>query len=153
MVSDRLSDNEGGGGDQRPAALFAYTEKFYEVFPYYIAIGMSYEQFWEQDCDLVKYYRKAAQIRQDLKNQEAWLQGAYIYEALIDASPVLRSFAKKGTKPIHYRDSPYELFGQKNTAKRKEVQEKHDEKAKAFMEAFMVSVNKKFQEKGGGVSG
>ena len=153
MVSDRLSDNEGGGGDQRPAALFAYTEKFYEVFPYYIAIGMSYEQFWEQDCDLVKYYRKAAQIRQDLKNQEAWLQGAYIYEALIDASPVLRSFVKKGTKPIPYRDSPYELFGQKNTAKRKEVQEKHDEKAKAFMEAFMISVNKKFREKGGGVSG
>lgn len=114
---------------------------------------MTYEQFWEQDCDLVRYYRKAAQIRQDLKNQEAWLQGAYIYEALIDASPVLRSFAKKGTKPIPYRDSPYELFGLKNTAKRREVQEKHDEKAKAFMEAFMVSVNKKFQEKGGGVSG
>ena len=114
---------------------------------------MTYEQFWEQDCDLVRYYRKAAQIKQDLRNQDAWLQGAYYYEALIDASPVFRSFAKKGTKPIPYRNSPYELFGQKNTAKRREVQEKHDEKAKAFMEAFMVSVNKKFQEKGGGVSG
>ena len=142
-----------GGGDHRPAPPFAYTAKFYEVFPYYLSIGMTYEQFWEQDCDLVRYYRKAAQIRQDLRNQDAWLQGAYIYEALIDASPVLRSFAKKGTKPIPYRNSPYELFGQKNTAKRREVQEKHDEKAKAFMEAFMVSVNKKFQEKGGGVSG
>ena len=46
-----------------------------------------------------------------------------------------------------------DLFGKKNTAKRKEVQEKHDQQAKAYMEAFMVSVNKKFQEKGGGVSG
>ena len=114
---------------------------------------MTYEQFWEQDCELVKYYRKAAQIRQDLRNQEAWLQGAYIYEALVDAAPVFRSLAKKGTKPVPYRDQPYELFGRKDKVKRKEVQEKHDQQAKAYMEAFMVSVNKKFQEKGGDVSG
>lgn len=61
----------GGGGGNRPAPRFAYTEKFYQVFPYYLAIGMTYEQFWEMDCDLVKYYRKAARIRQDLKNQDA----------------------------------------------------------------------------------
>ena len=114
---------------------------------------MTYEQFWEQDCELVRYYRKAAQIRQDLKNQEAWLQGAYIYEALIDAAPVFRSLAKKGTKPIPYRNEPYDLFTRNNGEKRKQVQQKQDEKAKAFMEAFMVSVNKKFQEKGGDVSG
>ena len=114
---------------------------------------MTYEQFWEQDCDLVKYYRKAAQIKQDLKNQEAWLQGAYIYEALIDASPIFRSLAKKGTKPVPYRDHPYELFGQKNTEKRKKIQENRDQQAKAYMEAFALSINKKFQEKGGGVSG
>ena len=114
---------------------------------------MTYDQFWEQDCDLVKYYRKAAQISQDLKNQEAWLHGAYIYEALVDASPIFRSLAKKGTKPVPYRDRPYALFGQKNKVKRKEVQEKHDQQAKAYMEAFALSINKKFQEKGGGVSG
>lgn len=153
MVSDRLSDNEGGGGDQRPAALFAYTGKFYEVFPYYLAIGMSYEQFWEQDCDLVKYYRRAAQIKQDLQNQGAWLQGAYFYEALINAAPVLRAFTKKGTKPTPYRESPYELFTRQDKKQQKQLQEKHDDQAKAYMEAFMVSVNKKFQEKGGGVSG
>ena len=67
---------------------------------------MTYEQFWEQDCELVKYYRKAAQIKQGLRNQDAWLQGAYFYEALIDAAPVLRAFAKKGTKPALYRESP-----------------------------------------------
>ena len=131
----------------------AYTNKFYEVFPYYLSIGMTYEQFWEQDCQLVKYYRKAAQIRQDLKNQDAWLQGAYIYEALIDAAPVFRSLAKKGTKPTPYRDSPYELFHQRDRKQREELRERHDDRAKAYMEAFMVSVNKKFKEKGGGVHG
>ena len=114
---------------------------------------MTYEQFWEQDCELVRYYRKAARIKQDLKNQEAWLQGAYIYEALVDAAPVFRSLAKKGTKPTPYRECPYELFSQKDTAKRKTLREKNDELAKAYMEAFMISINKKFREKGGDASG
>lgn len=114
---------------------------------------MTYEQFWEQDCELVKYYRKAAQIRQDLRNQDAWLQGAYFYEALIDAAPVLRAFSKKGTKPTPYRENPYELFSRQDKKQQKQLQEKHDDQAKAYMEAFMVSVNKKFQKKGGGVSG
>ena len=114
---------------------------------------MTYEQFWEQDCELVKYYRKAAQIRQDLRNQDAWLQGAYFYEALIDAAPVLRAFAKKGTKPTPYRESPYELFSRQDKKQQKQLQEKHDDQAKAYMEACMVSGYKKFQEKGGGVSG
>lgn len=114
---------------------------------------MSYEQFWEQDSSLVKHYRKAAQIRQDLKNQDAWLHGAYIYEALVDAAPVFRSLAKKGTKPTPYRESPYELFNRQDKAQQEKVQEKHDEKAKAFMQAFALANNRKFQEKGGGVDG
>ena len=114
---------------------------------------MTYEQFWEQDCELVRYYRKAAQIRQDLKNQDAWLQGTYIYEALIDAAPVFRSLTKKGTKPIPYRTEPYDLFAKNDKGRRKQVQQKQDEKAKAYMEAFMVSVNKKFRKKGGDVNG
>lgn len=152
MVSDRSSENEGGGGDQRPAPLLAYTPKFYELFPYYLSIGMTYEQYWEQDCELVKYYREAAEIKQKLKNQDAWLQGAYFYEALVDASPILRSFVKKGTKPVPYRDSPFDLFGQRDKVKQKKVQEKHDDQAKTYMEAFALSFNKKFQEKGGDVS-
>lgn len=114
---------------------------------------MTYHQFWNGDCTLVKYYRKAAQIKQDLRNQDAWLQGAYIYEALADVAPVFRPFAKKGTKPIPYRENPYELFTQCDTRQKKSLEERHDDQAKAYMEAFMVSLNKKFQGKDGGVSG
>lgn len=136
-----------------PASRFAYTDKFYEVFPYYLSIGMTYDQFWEQDCELVKYYRKAAKIRQDLNNQNAWLHGAYFYEALMDAAPVLRAFAKKGTKPTPYRDRPYELFNRRDEKQKRRFQEQHDDRAKAYMEAFALSINKRFQEKGGGVNG
>lgn len=114
---------------------------------------MSYEQFWEQDCELVKYYRKAAEIRQDLKNQDAWLHGAYIYEALVDAAPILHAFAKKGTKPTPYREAPYELFNHQDKRQKEKLQEQHDTKAKAFMQAFAMANNKKFQEKGGDTNG
>lgn len=114
---------------------------------------MTYEQFWNQDCDLVKYYRKAAQIKQDLKNQDAWLQGLYIYEALVDVAPVLHAFAKKGTKPTPYRQEPFDLNMRKDEKVREKKENQSDNKAKTFMEAFAIANNRKFQEKGGGVNG
>lgn len=154
LVSNGSSSNTGGGG-KRSAPLFAYTDKFYEVFPYYLAIGMTYDQFWNDDCDLVLYYRKAAEIRQDLNNQQAWLAGAYIYEAFLDASPVLHAFAKKGAKPNPYRTQPYDFSEARRTPKVKRLtaQERADNKAKNYMEALMVSFNQKFQKKGGKVDG
>lgn len=116
---------------------------------------MTYDQFWNQDVELVKAYREADKIKRDLKNQDMWMQGAYYYEALLDAAPVLRfSFSKKPPKPIPYREQPFELHtGQRKAAEREEKQltqqEKSDKKAKAMMEMFMVSINKKFEKKGG----
>lgn len=147
------SDERGGGGVVRPAPRFAYTEKFYQVFPYYLAIGMTYEQFWEMDCDLVKYYRKAARIRQDLKNQDAWLQGMYVYQAVGNLAPILRAFAKKGAKPQPYPEQPFELNVRQDKKVEKTKEKKQDDKAKAYMQMFAMSFNKKFQGKGGGVNG
>ena len=39
------------------------------------------------------------------RNYAAWLQGAYIYDALCAVSPILHAFAKGGTKPIPYLES------------------------------------------------
>lgn len=153
LVSESLSSRPGGGGGNRPAPRFAYTEKFYQVFPYYLAIGMTYEQFWEMDCDLVKYYRKAARIRQDLKNQDAWLQGMYVYQAVGNLAPILRAFAKKGAKPQPYPEQPFELNVRQDKKVENTKEKKQDDKAKAYMQMFAMSFNKKFQGKGGGVNG
>ena len=116
---------------------------------------MTYDQFWNQDVCLVKAYREASKIKRDLRNQDLWLQGAYIYEAILDAAPVLRfSFNKKPPKPIPYRDQPIDIHGRgrKQDEKQEEplsVEEKSDKKAKAMMEMFMVSINKKFEKKRG----
>ena len=70
---------------------------------------MTWEQYWEQDSSIVKYYRRAYEIRQEEANRNAWLQGMYVYEAIADIAPILHAFAKKGTKARKYSEKPYEF--------------------------------------------
>jgi len=118
-----------------PAPLPTYTEQFYKHFPFYLSIGMTYDQYWNDDCELVVYYRKANELKNARKNQELWLQGMYIYEALCCVSPVLHAFAKKGTKPHPYRDEPYPISAEE-IKEHKEAMEKA--KRKKAMAAFMT---------------
>ena len=146
LVSSSLSTTEEGG-HQSSSSLFTYTERFYKAFPYYLSIGMTPEQYWEGDCTLVKYYREADEIRKDRRNQELWLQGMYIYEALCDVAPVLRAFVAKGAKPTPYSSKPYPLNNKQVQQNEEEKQRALAEKGKKFMEARMASINKKFQGK------
>ena len=145
MVSGSLSATEGGERDSS-LPLFTYTERFYEQFPYYLAIGMTPEQYWEGDPALAKYYRKADAIKSERINQELWLQGMYIYEAICDASPILHSFAKKGTKPHPYTDKPYPLSDKQRKQDTAVKEKAVSDKGKRFMEAFMKLNNSKFGE-------
>ena len=145
LVSSSLSATEGGGqGGSLPH--FTYTERFYEMFPYYLSIGMTYEQYWDGDCTLTKYYREAEELRNERRNQELWLQGMYFYEAICDVSPILHAFAKKGTKPHPYSEKPYAISEKQIRQEREEKERKLAEKGKRFMEAMMQSTNKRFKE-------
>ena len=146
LVSNSLSTAEEVG-QHGSTSSFTYTQKFYELFPYYLAIGMTYEQYWEGDCTLVKYYRQAEELRNEKRNQELWLQGAYIYEAICDVAPILQAFAKKGTKPTPYSDKPYPLNAKQVKHDEEEKQRRLAEKGKRFMEAMAVSINRKFEGK------
>ena len=145
MVSSSPSATEEGGRDGSSSSS-TYTESFWERFPYYLSIGMTYEQYWDGDCTLVKYYRRAEELRNERRNQELWLQGMYIYEALCDVSPVLHAFAKKGTKPNPYSSRPYAISEKQIREEREERERKLAEKGKRFMEALMQSTNKRFGE-------
>ena len=146
LVSSSLSATEEGGQGSS-SSLSTYTERFYELFPYYLAIGMTYEQYWDGDCTLPKYYRKAEELRNEKRNQELWLQGMYIYEAICDVAPILHAFAKKGTKPTPYSSKPYPLTNKQVEQEEEEKQRKLAEKGKKFMEAMAASINKKFEGK------
>jgi hypothetical protein len=146
LVSSSLFTSEESEHQKVRSPLSTYTEQFYEAFPYYLSIGMTYEQFWDGDPMLCKYYREAEEIRNEKKNQELWLQGMYIYEALADISPVLHAFAKKGTKPQPYTETPYAITKKQRDRIKAEKEKQEFEKGKRFMEALLQQTNKKFEE-------
>ena len=108
---------------------------------------MTYEQFWNDDPMLVKYYRQAEEMRNDKRNQELWLQGLYIYEALCDVSPILHSMAKRGTKARPYAERPYAITEKQRLRDAEEKERLNALKAKRFMDALMASTNARFKEK------
>lgn len=147
MVSGSPSvASEGGGAGIQSAPLFTYTQQFEENFPYYLAIGMTEEQYWDGDPQLAKSYRKAEEIRNEKKNQEMWLQGLYIYEALCDAAPLFHDLAKKGTKAHKYTEKPYAIT---KSAREQEAEAKEKavfNKGMRFMETLMASSKKKYSQ-------
>lgn len=145
MVSGSLSST-GGSGQIKTAPLNTYTETFENLFPYYLSIGMTEEQYWDRDCLLVKSYRKAEEMQMEKQNLHSWLQGKYFYDALYSVAPVLHAFAKKGTKPLPYREEPYPITkeGVEQAKERKEKVQYN--KNKTFMETFMAKNNVQFEE-------
>ena len=95
-------------------------------------MGMTWEQFWQQDCSLVIAYRKAYRIRQEEINRAAWLQGLYVFRALQANPLIVYGFAKNGTKPEPYPDKPIDF-----TAAKKSPQQKTDDDAKARSDRLM----------------
>lgn len=99
---------------------------------------MTAEQFWDGDPTLAIYYRKAAELKNERMNQELWLQGMYIYEALCDVSPIMNAMAKKGTKPHPYPESPYAITENQRKREAEEKERKIAMKGKRMFEAFIA---------------
>lgn len=142
MGNELVSDSQPHrGGESKGFAALSYTEVFYTHLPYYLAIGMPYDLYWNGDCRLTECYRRAEEIKQRQRNQELWLQGMYIYEALCDVSPILQAFAKKGTKPTPYTSEPYAITAKQVQEKRERQEQLRFEKTKAKMAAWAAKTN------------
>lgn len=146
MVTDSLSATDGSGRSNRSAPVKSYSEQFHEHFPYYLAIGMTYELYWEGDPQLAKAYRKAYELQRQRVNENQWWQGMYIYNALCCVAPIFRDFGKKGTKAHPYPDAPYAI-DKKQQKIQSEIKEQRNIRAgKQYMEVFMEKFNKRFEK-------
>lgn len=96
---------------------------------------------------LPKYYRKAEDLRMERHNEEVWLQGMYVYDAIVRLTPILRAFAKKGAKPKPYVEEPYPITQKKQEYKQLRKDKAVSDKGIAKMEAFMQKFNKSFEER------
>ena len=123
--------------DADPTLNKSYAEIFEESFPFYLAIGMSFAEYWTGDPSLVRYYRKAYEIKQEQINNNAWLQGLYIYDAVSTA--MHNALRDKKTSTRDYAKKPYEFKHREKTEaeKAKEV-EIEQQKAAAWMKNFVL---------------
>ena len=124
--------------------LQSFSNVFEQLCPYYMSIGMSYDEFWNGDVDMVKAYRKANELRDRRRNQDLWLQGRYFYDALCAASPLYRFTMKKGViKPEPYTQEPYPVTYAELREKEEREAKAREERLKAEFTAFVERMSKK----------
>ena len=112
-----------------------------------MSIGMSYDEFWNDDVSKVKAYRKAYELQEKRRNQELWLQGMYFYEALCDASPLFRFTMKKGSiKPEPYVKEPFPITAAEVREREEREARKKEERMKAAFAAFAEQIRKKMSK-------
>lgn len=107
---------------------------------------MTYDDFWHGDVNMVRAYRKAQEFRDRRRNQELWLQGMYVYEAICDVAPVLHAFAKKGTKPEPYAKEPYPITEAEIREREERKAREAQERIKAEFAAFAARIRKKMPQ-------
>lgn len=110
---------------------------------------MSEEQYWDEDPELARAYRKAEELRRERRNQEMWLQGMYVYDAIGRISPILHDYVKKGTKPEPYVEEAYPITKQSADLAEKKQKKAKAVKNKTYMETYMAAFNEKFKKEGG----
>lgn len=141
-VSSSNGIGSGESSDTQPATNS--RELFAKLFPYYLAMGMTYDEFYDQDHELVIAYRKAEKMKQERQqeqsNYDKWLQGLYVYQAVSRVAPLLIPF-NKHPKAEPYLDKPIPLT--KEDAER-DSNKAVENKGIAYMKAKMIELNKRF---------
>ena len=131
------------------------SERFEKLCPIFMNLGMTYKEFWEEDPTMAKDYLKAFEIKQkrEIRNKEweIWKQGMYVYEALIDVSPILHAFSK-AKKPLPYPEKPYgieeidEKIEEKDEITKEQEKENERLKATVFFNNWARATRKHFKK-------
>lgn len=131
----------GGEALNDASAFHLYTEYFERQFPLYLAYGMSTEEYWDGDPQLAKDYRKAYDIRRSIRNQELWLQGFYVYQAIGAFAEILPAFPKKGAKIETYLSEPVPITEAEIQQRKEEEQRRRTERLKASFMKRALAIN------------
>ena len=116
------------------------TQLFEKACPIYMSYGMSYNDFWYGPAFMTTFYKDANKLKIRQQDENNWMIGMYVYEAILDCSPVLHAFSKKGTKPLPYADKPFLMDKLNEKDEINEEQEQENERLK-----FMIKMNNWFR--------
>lgn len=141
-MEDRLTKGE----ESSQTSPTPYGDIFDKLLPSYIAMGMTYDEYWDGEVGTKTAYRKAYEMRmehdQRVADRNNWLMGRYVMGAL-QAVPLLVAGlnVKSGTRIPDYPDKPfYDTYDQKQ---KEEAKAKHEEdQTKLAMAVFQSSIER-----------
>ena len=128
-----------GDGEVNTTPQRTFTEFFDEMFPAYLAMGMTWTQFWIDEPELTVAYRKSEMIKRRRKNEELWLEGIYVAEAL---SATVGNMFTKGQKH-QYPAEPFPITADEQQERREREERNRMERMKAAFIARSLHMNAK----------
>ena len=126
---------------------------FDRVFPDYLVMGMTPEQFWDGESELKIFYRKAYRQRMEteerIRDQQAWLNGIYIRDALQSVAMLVNGFVPKGAHAADYPKLPRleQAEKEKKESDRKKREENQMQLAMAMFQQMAANFNKGFDKR------
>lgn len=109
------------------------TILFEKQCPIYMSYGMSYHDFWYGPAGMTEFYKESYRIKLRQLDENNWILGMYVYEAILDCAPILHAFSKKGTKPLPYAKKPYLMDKLREKTQQEKDQERENERLKAIV--------------------
>ena len=132
------------GGKNAASPSLSLIAVFEDACPYYMAMGMTYEQFWDGDTSAHKMFRRAKKLRLTEQNEIAWVHGLYIYNAMLCVAPYVKAFSKAKPKP--YINEPFDIWEEDRKRKEDLEAKKKFERMMAKMESFAKMHNERQQK-------
>lgn len=148
-MGDRLTEDNAQQTEPR-----SYGDIFDQFLPEYMAIGMTYDEYWDGEFGTKRAARKAYEIRlkneQLLADRQNWYMGQYIVKVL-QSTPLLVGGLNVNaqTNLPEYPEKPFLTAAeemQKEEA-RKQQEENQMMLAMAMMQAAFNKFNKRFEQK------
>jgi hypothetical protein len=148
-VGDRLT----GKDDPQQTVAKSYGDIFDEFLPEYLAIGMTYDEYWDGEFGTKRAARKAYAIRvkneQMLADRQNWYMGQYLLAALRSIPLLVAGLnVKSSTKLPDYPSKPFmeTIEDQKKEEVRKQKEEDQIKLSMAMMQAAFSRFNKRFEQ-------
>ena len=135
-MGDRLTEEE----KSKQTSPTPYGDTFDELLPQYMAMGMTYDEFWDGEYGTKRACRKAYRIRmeneQRLADRNNWYMGQYIMSALAASALRVAGLNTKGGMP-DYVSKPF-LERYEEQQKEEAVKRKQEDQQKLAMAMFQA---------------
>lgn len=106
-----------------------------------MSLGMTYDEFWNQNVDMVRAYRKADEMKRRRENEILWLQGLYVRDALV--CTVGNMFSGKNAQKHEYPKEPYPITEMDIREREERENRIRQERIRAGFAAFAARMQKK----------